>query len=121
MPSIAKNLVGGGFSAGQANAATGAIDVRNTLTATGSSASDALSVGSAVNRFTTVAASTGAICQVLQAGDQIVVVNHGANSLTVYPPTGGTINNTTSIAVAANKSAFITYVTGTLLVAVVTA
>lgn len=121
MPSIAKNLTGGGFSAGQANAATGAIDVRNSLTATGSSATDALSVGSAISRFSTVASSTGAICQVLQAGDEIVIVNHGSNTLTVYPPTGGTINNTTSISVAANKTAFITYVTGTLLVAVITA
>lgn len=121
MPSIARNLMGGSFSAGQANAATGNADVRNNLTATGSSATDALSIGSAVNRFTTVASSTGAILQALQGADELVVVNHGANALTLYPPTGGTINNTTSVSVAQNKNAFVTYVTSTLVVAVLTA
>jgi hypothetical protein len=44
-------------------------------------------------RFATVAASTGAILpQSLGYGQELVVRNAGANSLTVYPPVGGKIN-----------------------------
>jgi hypothetical protein len=44
--------------------------------------------------FTTTAVGTGCIfadATVYCAGDQVLIVNHGANALSVYPATGGTI------------------------------
>lgn len=77
--------------------------VTNTLTATGSASTDALLVTDDINIFTTTASSTGAILPpgngtvpVLGAGDAIVIANHGANTLKVYPPAGFKLNNGTA-------------------------
>lgn len=77
--------------------------VTNTLTATGSASTDALLVTDDINIFTTTASSTGAILPpgnatvpVLQAGDCIVIANHGAQTLKVYPPAGFKLNNGTA-------------------------
>lgn len=60
---------------------------------------------SKTNVFSTVAANAGCKLGVstigdlttnLAIGDEIHVVNHGANALLVYPPTGGKINNGTA-------------------------
>jgi hypothetical protein len=63
---------------------------------------------------TTAAASTGVILPACGAtgnqyfpGDTIFIANHGANSLSVYPPVGGKIANGTTnaaLALAATKS-----------------
>lgn len=65
------------------------------------------------NVFSNVAANTGAILPVTgfqyQVTDTIIVVNHGANALSVYPPTGGTIGTTaanTAFSVPAGKTAW---------------
>ncbi len=63
------------------------------LTAAGTSQTDAFAMGNAINQFTTVAASTGALLPTSVHGDTIFVSNQGANSLSVYPPSGGNINN----------------------------
>lgn len=101
-----RNLMGTGSSGAAAQAAVGMPS--NNLTATGNSQGTALPVPSDFNVFTTVAASTGAILPVSNTADWITVVNHGANSLTVYPPTGGKIANGAANAgftVAATKTA----------------
>ena len=64
-----------------------------TLTGTGSIQSDALALIRPINEFTTVAASTGARLPAATAGMRIVIRNSGANSLKVYPASGGQINN----------------------------
>lgn len=102
-----RNLMGTGSAPLNAQSAVGIVS--NSLTATGSTQGNALALPSDFNVFTTVAASTGAILpSVSSAGDWYTVVNHGANSLSVYPPTGGKIANgsaNAAFAVGANKTA----------------
>jgi hypothetical protein len=75
------------------------LSVGAALTATGADQAGALQLASAVNQVTTVAASTGVKLYASPvAGDVQVVYNGGANALTVYPQTSGTIN-----ALAANS------------------
>lgn len=92
MPTQA-NLMGAGCPALQARASMGFPSVG--LAAAGSTQGTALVLPSDFNQFSTVAASTGAILPATgyqyQVTDTIIVVNHGANALTVYPPVGGTI------------------------------
>lgn len=69
------------------------------LTATGSAQTDALLLPSTVCEVTTTAASTGVILPAnCSTGDSFTVYNIGASTLTVYPPTGESIN-----AIAANS------------------
>ena len=87
------------------------------LTATGSTQSDALLLAKDVNEFTTVASGTG--CRFnseTEAGDSYIVYNGGANALSVYPPSGGSINALSADAafsLAANKLAVFVKVSGT--------
>jgi hypothetical protein len=57
------------------------------LTATGTTAADALQLSAVWNTVGTTAASTG-----VKAGAMVCVYNAGASTLTVYPATGSTIN-----------------------------
>lgn len=89
-------LMGSGLSASAARHIVGTTS--SALTATGSAQTDALPLVD-VNEFTTVASSTGAILPPnCNRGDHIFVYNIGAQTLTVYPPTGESIN-----AIAANS------------------
>ena len=92
--------------AGQSGGATTAIcgDVSAALTATGSSATDALQLSAVVSRVSTAAASTGVKLPAPEAGAIMFVRNDGANTLTVYPPTGSTINGSASNTIAAGKA-----------------
>lgn len=92
------------------------------LTATGSSQGTALALPTDFNIFTTVASSTGAILPwgvdgatqgPVQVADEITVVNHGANTLSIYPQSGGKIANgsaNAAFSVAATKTAYFTYI-----------
>ena len=92
--------------AGQSGGATTAIcgDVSAALTATGSSATDALQLSAVVSRVSSAAASTGVKLPAPEAGAMMVVRNDGANTITVYPPTGSTINGSASNTIAAGKA-----------------
>lgn len=63
------------------------------LTATGSTQADALPLASSFSIFGTVAGSTGALLPPAGGQQPFVIVNAGANPLTVYPSTGQIINN----------------------------
>jgi hypothetical protein len=68
-------------------------DVASALTATGTNQATAYEVTTAKAAFSTVAASTGAVLDDQAApGDTQMIYNGGANSLTVYPPSGAQIN-----------------------------
>jgi hypothetical protein len=98
-------IMGTGNSAAAASAIVGITAAG--LTAAGSTQATAVALGADNNFFSTVAASTGAILPTGNPGDTIFVYNGGANSLTVYPPVGGTINNlsaNTGLALATTKS-----------------
>lgn len=63
------------------------------LTAAGTNQGTALSLTASLNTVTTVAANTGVVLYSAQVnGPPQVVYNGGANTLNVYPPTGGNIN-----------------------------
>lgn len=85
-----QRLTVAGMSAVQAKAIQGT--TANSLTATGSTQATALSLPADINKFTTVAGSTGAIIPAANAGDSGTVFNGGANALLLYPPVGGIIN-----------------------------
>ncbi len=94
------------FDGGAANA--GAV-------ATGSTQATAYPLSACLTRFGTVAASTGAVLPAAAPADDYIVINFGVNSLTVYPPLGGSMNNGTvnaGVALAANGSAFCVCVDG---------
>lgn len=94
---LSARMVAAGFSAIQTQAAQGT--AANNLTATGNSQGTALSLPADICKFTTVAASTGAIIPPANPGDCGTVFNGGGNALSLYPPTGGKIN-----AVATNSA-----------------
>lgn len=114
-----RNLMGtGNSSQAAAIMATGALT--NNLTAAGNSQGTALLAPSDFLVFTTVGASTGVILpsasQGASPGDYYTIVNHGASTLSVYPPTGGKIANgsaNAAFSVAATKSAFLVCIDGT--------
>ena len=93
---------GSGQSGGSAQAICG--DVSAAVTATGSSATDAVSVSAVVTRVSSAAAGTGVKLPTPEAGAMMVVRNDGANTVTVYPPTGSTINGGASNTIAAGKA-----------------
>jgi hypothetical protein len=109
---IKANLTGSGIAPLAAIGIAGG-NISNTLTAAGTNQATALVLTSLndIHVITTAAASTGAILpSTLSIGDQMVVVNGGANSITLFPPVGGKLNNGTAnagLAVAANKAAHV--------------
>ncbi len=110
MPTLA-NLVGSGCAPLQSRASMGFPSV--SLTASGTTQVTALALPTDFNVFSTVAASSGAILPAtgfqVQTTDTIIVVNHGANALSVYPPLGGTIGVSaanTAFSVPSGKTAW---------------
>jgi hypothetical protein len=83
-------------------------DAQVSQTALGNSQATAFQLTAVHTHFSTVAASTGAVVQSnLNAGDEVTVVNAGANALSVYPPVGGAFNGlaaNTAISVPINKA-----------------
>src|SRR5580698_2508933 len=84
-------LMAGGMAASLANR-LGQDGPSTGLVATGANQAAALSLISTMNIFATVAASTGALLPNPDGKDVIIVVNNGANPLSVYPQGTQTIN-----------------------------
>lgn len=94
------------------------------LTATGTNLATALVLPYAVNYFTTVSASTGCTFQTSELPGTSIVVTNGntGQTLTLYTPTGETINNAaTSFSIAANKTVLFFKVSGTVWQSILTA
>lgn len=114
--SIQKKLSGSGFAPLQVTNIIGDNDYGET--ATGSNAAGAFNISACNTYFTTVASSTGAILppgntgapSTVSLGDEYMIANTGANALTVYPPSGGTVNGGASVSIAANALAYFTCV-----------
>lgn len=101
---LAANNINGDADFGAANA--GAV-------ALGNSQGTAYALSACVTRFGTVAASTGAILPVGAGGDDYIVTNFGANTLNIFPPVGGTIDNgsaNAAVTIAANGTKWFTCV-----------
>jgi hypothetical protein len=75
----------GSASGAQNTVATG-------LSGAGTTQSTATALAADINMFSTVAANSGATLPAMNPGDVLTVFNGGANSLKLYPPTGGQIN-----------------------------
>ena len=87
---LARQMMGGGLSAGQAKAINGS--VATALTAAGTTQGTAYAINAGTAVFGTVAASSGAILPSCEVSDEVYIYNGGANALTVYPDSGSTIN-----------------------------
>ena len=91
MGALARDIMGGGTSAGQAKAINGR--VANTISAAGTTLATATALNATVNRLTTVADGAGVRLFNGELGDELEVYNSGANQCIVYPhAAAGTIN-----------------------------
>lgn len=86
---FAKNLMGAGFSAGQAAAVGGNINL--SLAAAGSAQSDATLIKASLCVATGADGTKGVILPLVQPGDSVLIFNNSASTLKVYPPTGAAI------------------------------
>ena len=80
---LARDMMQGGTSAGQARALNGQFNT--SITAAGTAISDATDLLTSTNVITTAAASSGVQLPTAQIGDQVDILNLGANAVTVYP------------------------------------
>ena len=88
---LSKNVMQGGLSSGQAQAIGGQVGA--SLTAAGTSQGTALALNADICFISTAAANSGVKLYAGMPGDSQIVYNAGANTVTVYPPTGAKINN----------------------------
>ena len=79
----ARDIMKGGFSAGGARAING--QVNSSVSAAGTTISDATDLVSSINVVTTAAASSGVQLPSCEIGDEVEILNLGANAVTVYP------------------------------------
>ena len=95
MGSIARELLGSGFSPLQVVAVSGS---RNTaVAAAGATQGTATSIVSSLNVVTTCTeAASGVILPVNDIADVITVVNATSANLRVYPPVGGALSGATT-------------------------
>ena len=84
-------VMGAGYSAGQAIALNGSMNAA--VAAAGTTQATATAIGAGNSFVTTAAASSGVVLPQGQPGDEFDVYNGGANAVLVYPPTGAKINS----------------------------
>lgn len=94
MAGRAFQVMGAGFSSGQAVALGGTMNTA--VSAAGTTQGTATTLTAAVNDVTTAAANSGVILPQGQTGDEFQILNSGANPVYVYPPTGAKLNNLTT-------------------------
>ena len=105
----AKEIMGGGFSAGQAQALGGQ---KNTLTATGSTVTDAALVNASICIVASADGTKGVVLPAGQVGDEIWLFNNSASTLKVYPNSGAGITVTgTGLGTADAAYSHLTYKT----------
>lgn len=88
-------------------------DVDTGVTATGTNLATAYQIVSVFTQFTTVASGTGAALPITEVSESLIVANDGANTLTIYPQTGSTIEGASSYSLGVGKRVNIFAVTST--------
>jgi len=88
---LVKNQMGGGTSAGQAQALNGS-NINSAVTAAGTTQGTATSIVSDVAVVTTSTAGQGVILYNGVITDSQEIFNNTTNAIYVYPPTGGRVN-----------------------------
>lgn len=120
---LAKNIMQGGFSAGQAKAVNGSIGTA--LTAAGTTLATALDLTADTNVIGTCASGAGVSLPACELGDSVEIYNGGANACTVYPDTSSVqINGLTAgngFLLATNTSCFCRRITSTRWIAFLSA
>lgn len=86
---LSREVIGGGFSAGQAKALGGSSNT--SLASAGSTQTDATLIKSSIVIVTGADGTKGVILPAVPVGDSILVVNNAGSTLKVYPPTGAAI------------------------------
>ena len=101
------------LSVGLPAAAAGGIvgDVQATLVLAGSAASDAAAITGECVLMTS--GTGGAILPASTKGDTYLLKNESGSTCTLYPPTGATINATTSLSMATAKSVVVFFTSAT--------
>ena len=87
---LAREIMGGGFSSGQAKAMGGGVN--SSISAAGTTQTTATLLNTSINVITTAASLSGVRLPVVEIGDELLILNLGANTCIVYPDTGSTIN-----------------------------
>ena len=82
-------IMGAGFSAGQATAMGGS---SGSLAATGSTQANAAAVVSSLTIVTAADGTKGVILPAAQPGESCVLFNNAGSTLKVYPPSGSAIS-----------------------------
>lgn len=116
------NLTGSGLPPLAAEFIVG--NVGSALTATGADQATALQLSADVNEITTAAASTGVRLPPMSPGDTIFIYNIGANTVSLYPPVGESINAIAvngAFSVATAKTVIVTKVSATRYATLLTA
>lgn len=85
---LAKELMGGGFSAGQARVVGGQYA---SIVAAGSVQGDGTAIGASMVVVASADGTKGVTLPATQVGDEIWVFNNSASTLKVYPPVGAAI------------------------------
>jgi len=119
---LARDIMKGGFSAGSAKAINGQIS--SALSGAGTTQGTATSIVTSINVVTTAAASTGVILPACEIGDEVEILNLGANTLTVYPDSGARINQVATnggFSLAANTAVKVRRFTSTRWIAYLSA
>ena len=89
---LASEMMGGGLSAGQAIAINGVINP--TVSAAGTTITDATALTAGCNIVTTVGSGAGVKLMSAQASDEVMVYNgQGSNALLIYPPSSSSTIN----------------------------
>lgn len=81
----ALDMMKGGISAGMARGING--QVQSAISAAGTVITDATDLTASINVVTTAAANSGVQLANTEIGDEVEILNLGANAVTVYPPT----------------------------------
>ena len=79
------DIMRGGFSSGSAKAING--QIQPTVSAAGTAIASATRLTASINVVTTAAASSGVQLPNGEVGDEVEILNLGANQVTVYPDT----------------------------------
>ena len=88
---LAKNIMAGGFSAGQARA-IGGTAFNLTITAAGTTQGTATALTADYNVVTTATSLQGVLLYNGQIGDQQIIFNGSTSPIYVYPPTSESVN-----------------------------
>lgn len=122
MSGLAKQMMGGGTSFGQAQAMNGS--VATAISAAGTTQGTATTLNAAVNVIGTAAASSGVILPSCEVSDQVWVYNGGANTLTVYPDSSSQINAVavnSGVSLATNTAMLFKRITSTRWIGILSA